>query len=213
LPPCDGSFQDCVTPEGYVCEAGSTEHECESSVTCSDGVTVVSELSDCPNPAPNPFLDLLSQGASGVPFRETNKGAFNPDQGCLFNVDQPKCTPPEGVDCPEDFGTNEDGQCFPLNEDGDWECPPDYHSVDDDETSQCYPNNEGCPDGMVLREDEESCVDVDDCETLPNSRDCIDKRFTVACIHQTHKPQIQTIVKEAKTNARIISKETNVSQT
>jgi hypothetical protein len=29
LPLCDGSNQDCVTEDGYVCEAGSTDEECE----------------------------------------------------------------------------------------------------------------------------------------------------------------------------------------
>lgn len=29
LPDCDGSYQDCVTERGDVCEAGSTDHECE----------------------------------------------------------------------------------------------------------------------------------------------------------------------------------------
>jgi hypothetical protein len=116
LPLCDGSFQDCITEEGFFCEAGSTEHTCEIF---------------------DPELDLPSNSR------------FDPDEDCLFNVDQPKCTPPEGVDCPEGFGTNEDRQCFPLNEDGDWECPEDHHSVEDDETGQCYPDEEGCPEGMI----------------------------------------------------------------
>jgi hypothetical protein len=29
LPLCDGSYEDCVTEDGYVCEAGSTDEECE----------------------------------------------------------------------------------------------------------------------------------------------------------------------------------------
>jgi hypothetical protein len=29
LPKCDGSYQDCITESGHVCEAGSGEHECE----------------------------------------------------------------------------------------------------------------------------------------------------------------------------------------
>ena len=28
----------------------------------------------------------------------------------------------------------------------EWECPEGYHDVNDDETDQCYPNSEGCPD-------------------------------------------------------------------
>ena len=68
-----------------------------------------------------------------------------PDESCLFDIEQIKCLPsPITDECPENFGTNEDGQCFPLNEDGDWECPEGYHGEDDDETGQCYPNDEGC---------------------------------------------------------------------
>ena len=29
LPECDGSYQDCVTDDGYFCEAGSSDHGCE----------------------------------------------------------------------------------------------------------------------------------------------------------------------------------------
>jgi hypothetical protein len=29
LPECDGSYQDCVTDDGYICEAGSSDHGCE----------------------------------------------------------------------------------------------------------------------------------------------------------------------------------------
>lgn len=29
LPQCDGSYQDCITKDGYFCEAGSGAHECE----------------------------------------------------------------------------------------------------------------------------------------------------------------------------------------
>src|SRR5215216_42978 len=29
LPLYDGSYEDCVTEDGYVCEAGSTDEECE----------------------------------------------------------------------------------------------------------------------------------------------------------------------------------------
>lgn len=37
--------------------------------------------------------------------------------------------------------TNEDDYCFPLHREG---CPEGYHSTDDDETGQCYPDDEGC---------------------------------------------------------------------
>jgi hypothetical protein len=59
------------------------------------------------------------------------------DYGCLFN-DQLKCEPVEWEGCPDGFGTNEDGQCFPLN--SEWECSKGYHTIDDDETGQRYTN-------------------------------------------------------------------------
>jgi hypothetical protein len=38
LPLCDGSYQDCITEEGYVCEAGSTDDECElNGYYCIEG--------------------------------------------------------------------------------------------------------------------------------------------------------------------------------
>lgn len=33
-----------------------------------------------------------------------------PDESCLVDVSQPKCTPAQGEECPDGFGTNEDGQ-------------------------------------------------------------------------------------------------------
>jgi hypothetical protein len=49
LPECDGSYQDCVIEDGDVCVAGSTAHECETGVTCPDGITQVDSLSECSN--------------------------------------------------------------------------------------------------------------------------------------------------------------------
>ena len=57
LPQCDGSFQDCITPNGDFCEAGSGAHECEidepesSFVTCFDG-TVATTQDACELPPP-----------------------------------------------------------------------------------------------------------------------------------------------------------------
>ena len=67
-----------------------------------------------------------------------------PDESCLFDVYQVKCQPdPVTDECPPDFGSNEDGRCFPAPN-GEWKCPEGYHGTDDDETGQCYPNDEGC---------------------------------------------------------------------
>ncbi|MGH9953453.1 MAG: hypothetical protein ACRD5J_17685 [Nitrososphaeraceae archaeon] len=49
-----------------------------------------------------------------------------------------KCPPVQGKECPEGFGTTEDGQYFPEHYEG---CPEGYHSIEDDETGQRYPNS------------------------------------------------------------------------
>jgi len=59
-------------------------------------------------------------------------------KSCSYH--KPKCTPAEGQECPQGFRTNEDGQCSPLNEDGVWEYPDGYHSIEDDDAGQA-----GCP--------------------------------------------------------------------
>jgi hypothetical protein len=86
-----------------------------------------------------------------------------PDESCLFDVYQEKCLPgPITDECPEDFGTNEDGYCFPMK-DGNWVCPEGYHDIDDDETGQCYPNSEECPGDTFLVPDEDEEDDGDRC--------------------------------------------------
>jgi hypothetical protein len=71
---------------------------------------------------------------------------FDPDYSCLFDITQLKCIPGSEQKCPDNFKTNDDDRCIPLNESGDWECPEGYHYVDEDESGQCYPNSEGCGD-------------------------------------------------------------------
>jgi hypothetical protein len=75
---------------------------------------------------------------------------FDPDYDCLFDTFLLKCVPGSEQKCPEpQFTRNDDETCFPMtlvNGGWEWECPEDYHAVDDDETGQCYPNSEGCPD-------------------------------------------------------------------
>ena len=90
-----------------------------------------------------------------------------PDESCLFDVSQPKCTPPQGEECPEGFGTNEDGQCFPEHYEG---CPEGYHGVQDDETGQCYSNDDGCPGATVMTNEKDNCIDKNTCENFPNAR-------------------------------------------
>ena len=86
-----------------------------------------------------------------------------PDESCLFDVYQVKCqTDPVTDECPPSFGHNEDGYCFPVKY-GNWVCPEGYHDVDDDETGQCYPNDEECPDDYFLVPDPDVEDDGDRC--------------------------------------------------
>lgn len=82
--------------------------------------------------------------------RGDNDDNNNPDHSCIFNVYQPKCAPDEDGNCPDGFNLNEDGRCFPDHHDEG--CPDGYHGVDDDETGQCYSDDEGCPDNMELQD-------------------------------------------------------------
>lgn len=81
---------------------------------------------------------------------------FAPDRSCLFDVFQDKCVPGTDQECPKDFGINDAGTCFPyvFITEG---CPDGYHSMDDDETGQCYPNSEECPKYMKMNDEKDNC--------------------------------------------------------
>ena len=83
---------------------------------------------------------------------------FDPDKSCLFDILQDKCDPGTEGECPEGFGQNSDNRCVPRTfVDGEWKwiCPEGYHSAYEDESGQCYPNDEGCQDkGFFLVERE-----------------------------------------------------------
>lgn len=42
-------------------------------------------------------------------------------------------------------------------------CPDSYHGIEDDESGQCYPDSEGCPEGMIFSESGH-CIDESLCE-------------------------------------------------
>ncbi|MGI0042898.1 MAG: hypothetical protein ACRD47_04235 [Nitrososphaeraceae archaeon] len=196
LPPCDGSFQDCVTPEGNVCLAGASTHECElpnpgdelSPYTpppgCEDltPLECLGEMIETPPPecelTPLECLeDLLNDPIPSPippvePEPEPEPPVFNPDESCMFDPSQPKCIPPEGEDCPEGFGTNEDGQCFFRHDQG---CPDGYHSHEDDESGKCIPDDVPCEPGYVRDPDYPTCNDKERvCEEHPNADVCKD---------------------------------------
>jgi hypothetical protein len=86
---------------------------------------------------------------------------FAPDGSCLFDVYQLHCIPGDHQECPEGFGNNKDGTYFPMTMvNGTWEreCPPEYHSEQDDETGQCYPDTEPCHPGQI-RSPDATCSD------------------------------------------------------
>ena len=66
---------------------------------------------------------------------------FNPDRSCMFDAYQLRCIPGADQVCPEGFGNNDDSTCFLFHKEG---CPEGYHSTDNDESGQCYSNEEGC---------------------------------------------------------------------
>jgi hypothetical protein len=135
LPLCDGSAQDCVTENGDICLEGQGRHECE----CAE------DMSNCPN---HPSLQEPLP-----PPPEPGNPDFEPDEECLYDTQLPQCVPGEGQQCPEGFGTNEDGNCFPDHD----QCPDDYHSHEDDETGECIPDDVPCDPGYIINPGYPSC--------------------------------------------------------
>jgi hypothetical protein len=123
----------------------------------------------------NPFL--TSQGN-----RPAINPGFDPDFDCIYDVSQIHCIPGSAQECPKpQFSAGDPEMCFPntlVNGEWEWECPEDYHSVEDDETGQCYPDEEGCYEssGTVWRgktaTSHTACVDENYCLDHPEIEDC-----------------------------------------
>jgi hypothetical protein len=97
---------------------------------------------------------------------------FAPDSSCMFDAFQLKCIPGAEQECPEGFGNNGDATCFIRHPEG---CPKGYHSTDDDDTGQCYPNSEGCNTYVVLNGTRQNFVLLTD---RPGKGDiCADPRY------------------------------------
>lgn len=127
---------------------------------------------------------LASSGQHARPPINPN---FDPDESCQLDAYQEKCTPGSEQECPDGFGQNEDATCVPKDD-----CPEGYHRETDDETGQCYPDDEGCSSDsyvMIEREDgskycevlyllcdeaEHSSTDycIEFCEENPDSMGC-----------------------------------------
>jgi hypothetical protein len=87
---------------------------------------------------------------------------FAPDGSCLFDAYQLHCIPGDHQDCSDiqGFAQNEDGTCWPETMvNGTWKhvCPPGYHSESEDESGQCYPDNEPCYPGQIRDPDKATC--------------------------------------------------------
>jgi hypothetical protein len=110
----------------------------------------------------NPFF--TSQGN-----RPAINPDFDPDFDCIYDVSQIHCIPGSAQDCPKpQFSAGDPQMCFPKTlVDGEWKwvCPEGYHNVDDDETGQCYSNEEECQDYEVFEEGKGG-DDSDGCRAL-----------------------------------------------
>jgi len=117
-----------------------TNDSSSSSATSSSGESE-SESSSSPSQNQSGFFTergYVVQPKSDRPAINVN---FNPDRSCMFDAYQLRCIPGADQVCPEGFGSNDDSTCFFLHREG---CPEGYHSTDNDETGQCYSNEEGC---------------------------------------------------------------------
>jgi hypothetical protein len=97
---------------------------------------------------------------------------FNPDRSCMFDAYQLRCIPGADQVCPEGFGNNDDSTCFFFHKKG---CPEGYHSTENDETGQCYSNEEGCNSYVTINGTRHDYVLLTD---RPDNGDtCADPRY------------------------------------
>ncbi len=152
-------IKDCKTKSGLICEVETTIDPCQDIFHGFTGTDENYKLETNQFIVPNVY-------ASEDPFH-TNQGnrpainpEFDPDFDCIYDVSQIHCIPGSAQECPKpQFSAGDPEMCFPktlVNGEWEWKCPEDYHSVQDDETGQCYPDSEGCPDGTIMKEFENS---------------------------------------------------------
>ena len=92
LPPCDGSFQDCIY-NGHLCEAGSTEHECElPDKKPVQGVTCQEEDDFCEPGCESPSMDCIDD----VNIGDDGEDSTNEEE--TANCGGESCTPTEKED-------------------------------------------------------------------------------------------------------------------
>jgi hypothetical protein len=111
-------------------------------------------------------------------IRETPPPESEPIDPCLLDPGHVSCPVPIDGKCPEGYGMNEDGQCFPQHE----RCPDGYHSHEDDESGKCIPDSTPCDDGYIMNPEFPSCdrkeivcaehPDAEGCATMPPLPPC-----------------------------------------
>lgn len=143
------------------------DHGCDDAGISNPSNRYINQPEKGPEFHTTEFMEGYNDGFDSCSNSNIEATEQEPDESCLFDVSQPKCTPPQGEECPEGFGTNEDGQCFPEHYEG---CPEGYHGVQDDETGQCYSNDDGCPGATVMTNEKDNCIDKNTCENFPNAR-------------------------------------------
>jgi hypothetical protein len=193
LPKCDGSPQDCITPNGDTCLKGQGGHECE----CAE------DMKDCPN-----HPSVLSSSTK----QENNLEAFtsnNDIDPCLLDPSDPICPKPDPdtQDCPEGYAQNEDGNCFPLHPDG---CPSGYHGHEDDETGRCIPNSTPCDPGYEFNDDHSNCEKEHfTCDGKPSVVKCEDNNNHDGKDNEKHKHHDRDVIIKHFHDTKIIKKITD----
>ena len=115
----------------------------------------------------NDNQNIVNETSQKEEIAETSNS--QPDGDCLFDPSLPKCAPDENGNCPDGFGMNEDGQCFPHHD----RCPEGYHSHEDDESGKCIPDDVPCDPGYIMNPDYPSCENKDRvCQEHPDLEDC-----------------------------------------
>jgi hypothetical protein len=121
-----------------VCSEGTNDNSSSSSSTAS------SSSSESESESISRQSGFFTEGGFVVHSKSDRPAInehFNPDRSCMFDAYQLRCIPGADQECPEGFGNNDDSTCFFLHREG---CPEGYHSTDNDESGQCYSNEEGC---------------------------------------------------------------------
>jgi hypothetical protein len=143
----------CDTPEGEAapgCHDRYDYDELTGLYPCNDGSQATDPL-DC-------------NDASVPPAEE---------DPCLFDTSLPECQPVDGK-CPEGYGMNRNGACFPLHPEG---CPSGYHSHEDDESGECIPDTTPCDEGYIINPNYPECGKKERiCAEHPEAKVCGGKR-------------------------------------